>query len=449
VILAASVPPSLVIRNGTVITMDRKRRIVRGDIHVTDGQIRAVVAGTRKADGSARGATVLDATDCLVIPGLVQTHVHLCQTLFRGRADDLPLLKWLRTRIWPFEAALDEASLRTSAQLGLLELLLGGTTTILDMGTVHHQDIVFEAMEQAGVRGFSGKSMMDVGQGLPKPMREGTRASLDETDRLAAAWHGAAHGRLGYAVAPRFILSCSRELLEGARDLALRHRAPIHTHAAEHPDEVAAVRRTTGKTSVRALHDLGLTGTRSIFAHCVHLTPADRKLLAETKTAVAHCPSANLKLGSGIADIVALRRAEVTVGIGADGAACNNLLCAWTEMRLAGLLASVRHGPGVLTAADLLAIGTIDGAKALGLERVIGSLEPGKRADLVVIAPDHTVEPAEDPYARLIWSGRACDVRDVVIDGRIVVRNRECLTLDADSIRAHAKQHARRIASHV
>lgn len=423
------------------MTMDVAGRVVRGDVLVVGGAI----AGIGRVPRPPRGARVLDASGCVVLPGLVQTHVHLCQTLFRGLCDDRPLLAWLRERIWPLEAAHDARSVRASARLGLLELLLGGTTTILDMGTVRHQDEVFLAMREAGIRGSSGKAMMDRGDGVSRVLRERTRASLDETEALARRWHG--RGRLGYAVAPRFLLSATRALLEGARDLALRRGLLLHTHASEHPDECAAVRRETGKDNVAALHALGLTGPRSVFAHCVHVTPKERTLLARTRTAVAHCPSANLKLGSGIADVVALREGGVTVGLGADGAPCNNLLDAWSEMRLAGLLAAARRGPGALRAADVLAMATRDGARALGLGASIGSIELGKRADLVVVEPGLGGEPGADLAGRLVWSGRAADVRDVVIDGEIVVRNRRCLTLDEERVRAEARTAAKRVAS--
>lgn len=424
---------ALVIRGGTVVT---PHEAVRADVVVRGGRIAAI------GRASAPRAEVVDADGCFVLPGLVQIHVHIAQTLFRGAADDAPLLPWLRDRIWPLEAALDQRSLRAGARLGLCELLLGGTTTILDMGTVRHQDAVFEAMRESGIRGFSGKAMMDAGEGVPRRLREKAADSLREAERLAARWHGEA-GRLGYAVAPRFVLSCTRELLEGARDLARGRNLLLHTHAAEHADEARAVAERFGRGNVAALADLGLTGPRSVFAHCVQIDDGDRALLARTRTAVAHCPSANLKLSSGIANVRALREAGVTVGLGADGAACNNGLDAWTEMRLAGLVSRV-VSPG-LSARDVLAMATIDGARALGLGRAIGSIEIGKRADLIVVEAGLGGEPCDDPWSRLVWSGRAADVRDVVIDGNVAVRDRRCLALDEEAVRADARAQAKRL----
>lgn len=410
----------------------------RVDLLIANGKVDQI----GKISPTAR-ARKLDAGGCFVMPGFVQTHIHLCQTLFRGLADDLPLLDWLKLRIWPLEAAHDERSLHASTELGLLELLLGGTTSILDMGTVHHQDVIFEAMEKAGIRGFSGKAMMDRGEGVPRGLRESTRASLRETEHLAKRWHGAADSRLGYAVAPRFVLSCSQELLEGARDLATRENLLMHTHASEHAAECAAVRKATGKDNIEFLNQLGLTGERSVFAHCVHVSPRERQILAQSKTTVAHCPSANLKLGSGIADIVELKRAGVNVTFGADGAACNNQLDMWGEMRLAGLLASMRHEPGLLRAQDLLVMSTVDGATALGIHA--GRLEEGRAADLIVVEPSLGGELAHD--AGLVWSGRPSDVRDVIIGGQIIVRNRRCVTLDEEAVRAHATRETKRLLS--
>lgn len=436
----------LLIRGGTIVTCDADHRVLRGDLLVREGRIAALGPG---AAHEARSAMrVLDADGCAVIPGLVQAHVHLCQALFRGMADDLPLLDWLRERIWPLEAAHDEHSLRASAELGLVELLRGGTTTILDMGTVHHHDVVFEAMARAGIRGFSGKAMMDHGEGVPRGLRESTRASVRESERLAERWQGEAGGRLGYAFAPRFVLSCTESLIRQVVDLArARPGTLVHTHAAEHPGERAAVRAALGCDDVDALASWGVCGPNTVLAHGVQLTPRQRRALAEAGTRVAHCPSANLKLGSGIARVHAMRRAGIVVGLGADGAPCNNNLDGWIEVRHAALLAKVRSGTTTLPAPEALRMATIDGARALGLDEVTGSLEVGKRADVVVVDLGGAhCEPGGDPVSRLVYAVQSRDVRHVLIDGCIIVRGGELLTLDAEAVVARAREQARRVA---
>ncbi|MDH5492591.1 MAG: amidohydrolase family protein [Myxococcales bacterium] len=402
--------------------------------------------------GKDRGgpARVLDARGALVLPGLVQAHVHLCQTLFRGMADDLPLLEWLERRIWPMEAAHDARSLRASARLGLAEMLLAGTSTILDMGTVHEHDIVFEAMAESGIRGLSGKAMMDRGQRLPRRLKESTRGSLEQSEALARRWHGAAEGRLGYAYAPRFILSCSERLVRGAVSRASEIGALVHTHAAEHAAERRAVREALGAEDVDLLARWGAQGPRTILAHGVQLRVPEMRRLASAGTRIVHCPSANLKLASGIAPIRRMRALGLVVGLGADGAPCNNRMDPWTEMRSASLLAkALETDAGALPALEALELATIEGARVLGLDDRIGSLEVGKRADLIVVDAQglHALPglPGGRPEGGLVYSSTPSDVRHVVIDGRPIVQHGELLTMDLETVRAEARREARKL----
>lgn len=435
---------TILIRGGAVVTMDGERRVIeQGDVLVEGDRITRVSERIRRP----KAAHLIDARGCAVLPGLIQTHVHLCQALFRGMADELPLLRWLRERIWPLEAAHDAKSMRASAELGLVELLTGGTTTILDLGSVHHQDAVFRAMAKSGIRGVSGKSMMDVGDGVPKGLRESRTSSLKESLRLAEAWDGAADGRLGYAFGPRFILSCSERLLREVAELATERGLRIHSHVAEHPGEKQEVRAQLGKDDIDALADWGIAGPHVVLAHGVQLTKAQMKRIAKAGTRIVHCPSANLKLASGIADVVAMRDAGVVVGLGADGAPCNNRLDAFTELREAALLAKVkRQDAAALAAVDALAMATIDGARVLGLEGEIGSLEVGKKADVAVvdISGPHAL-PGGDPVGRVVYSATAADVRHVLADGRWVVRDGELRTLMAPTVTRAAKREAKKI----
>jgi cytosine/adenosine deaminase-related metal-dependent hydrolase len=432
-----------IIRGGTVVTCDAADRVLQGDVLVRDGAIAAV--GKVRHDGLTR---VIDARGCAVIPGLVQAHVHLCQVLMRGMADDRPLLEWLRERIWPLEAAHDEASLGASAELGLAEAMLGGTTTVLDMGTVRGHDAVMEACVRSGVRAISGKAMMDQGDGVPAGLRESARASLDESERLASRWRGAAGGRIGYAWAPRFILSCSEGLVRGAVERAAQHGDLVHTHAAEHPEERAAVRRALGDDDVAVLRRWGVAGPQAILAHGVQLVDDEARAMAREGTRVVHCPSANLKLGSGIARVAELDAMGVQLALGADGAPCNNNLDAWTELRHAALLAKVRTGVTSLPARRAFRLATIDGARALGLDALIGSIETGKRADVAVVRIDGAhVEPGGDVFSRLVYACGARDVEHVLVDGVRVVAHREHRRLDVERVKARAREQARKLVA--
>lgn len=436
----------LLLRGGTLVTCDPSNRVFEGDLLISGGRIRALGPDARR---EARGIThVLDASGCAVMPGLVQAHVHLCQVLFRGMADDLPLLTWLRDRIWPLEAAHDPSSLRASADLGLVELIQGGTTAVLDMGTVHHHDAVFEALRDAGLRAVSGKTMMDAGRGVPDGLRERTADSLAESDALCDRWHGSHGGRLRYAYAPRFILSCSKRLLAAVARHARARGAMIHTHAAEHPDERDAVQKIMGGDDVDVLASLGIAGPDTVLAHGVQLTAAQRRRVAKAGTRVCHCPSANMKLGSGVAKVVALREAGVTVAIGADGAPCNNNLDGWTEMRHAALLAKREGDTTALPAREVLRIATIDGARALGIDGEVGSLEVGKCADVIAVSLGGPhAEPGGGPEARLVYATRASDVRHVVVDGRVLMQYRSLRTLDERSVVERARAEAVKVAA--
>jgi 5-methylthioadenosine/S-adenosylhomocysteine deaminase len=410
------------IQGGTILTMDPQNTVIRGDILLENGVIQGVgPSGSLPVSGSVRR---LDAEDCFVMPGFVQAHVHLCQTLFRGFAEDLALLPWLSERIWPYEGAHDFESLTASAELGIAELLLGGTTAALDMGTVHETDAIFSAAERMGIRLTSGKAMMDQGDIRPGGLMESTEKSLQESAALAQKWHQAANGRLRYAFAPRFILSCTSDLLRETAKMARDLDCLLHTHASENPGEVEVVREITGDDNIVALHKLGLTGPDVVLAHCVWLSPEEEGILAETDTKVAHCPSTNLKLASGIAEIPELREHGIVVGIGADGAPCNNRLSAFTEMRLASLLQKPRKGPAAMPAKEVLRMATIDGARVLGIDHLVGSLETGKRADVTVVNGRRPhLYPVADPETTLVHGATEADVLHVFVDGQWLVRD--------------------------
>jgi 5-methylthioadenosine/S-adenosylhomocysteine deaminase len=436
------------IRGGLVVTCNAGDEVVPGDVLVRGREIAAIGRGARRGEAAGGLARMIDASGCVVMPGFVQAHVHLCQTLMRGMADDLPLLAWLRERVWPLEAAHDEETLAASAELGLAEMLLAGTTSILDMGTVHAHDVVMDACARSGIRAISGKAMMDTGDGVPKGLRESTRASLEESERLCGTWSGKADGRLGYAFAPRFLLSCTEELVRGAALRARDAGALLHTHAAEHPTEREAVRAAFGDDDVAVLRRWGVSGARAVLAHGVQLTEGEARLVASEGTRIVHCPSANLKLGSGIAPVAEFDALGVHLALGADGAPCNNNLDPWTELRHAALLAKVRSGIHALPARRALRLATIDGARALGLDAVTGSLEVGKRADLAVVRVDgvHALGGG-DVFGKLVYACKASDVTHVMVDGVLLVKEGALTSIDAARLSARAKVLAKKLAA--
>ena len=433
----------LIFAGGTLVTMDDAWQVVRGDLHVQDGVIRQV-GGDAVPQGD--NYDIIDCTGCLVLPGLVQTHVHTCQTLARGHADGLPLLDWLRDVIWPYENQLGPEDVAASARLSAAELVRGGTTCIQDMGTVRHTEQVFQVMEEVGLRAVVGKALMDSGDGVPPGLAEPADQAMRESIALFEQFHGAAEGRLGHAFCPRFVLSCSEGLLRECVAEARRLGSRIHTHASENQDELATVRKLRGEDNVTYLHSAGMTGPDVGLAHCVWLSDSEQDVLVDSGTHLLHCPSSNLKLASGIAPIAELVARGASVSLGADGAPCNNNLDAFQEMRLAAIVHLPRAGAASLAARDVVRMATRGGARALGLEDSIGTLEIGKRGD--VIAVDVTgphVAPTESPYSALAYACHSRDVRHVAVDGRTLVRDGEPLGVDTAALVADAHTRARRL----
>jgi 5-methylthioadenosine/S-adenosylhomocysteine deaminase len=435
---SALMEKTILIKNGTLLTIDKNNTVVRGDLLIRANHIASVGEEVSSAD------VVIDAAGCAVLPGFVQTHVHLCQTLFRGAADDLALIDWLKKRVWPMEAAHTATSARASARLGISEMIKGGTTSALTMETVNHTTEAFRVVEEAGFRATVGKCMMDKGDDVPDALHEETETSIQESLALLEEWHGQASGLIRYCFAPRFAVSCTRQLMERVARLARERGVMIHTHASENRTEIEMVEREMGERNIVYLHSLGITGKHVALAHCVHLDETELKILAETGTHVSHCPSSNLKLSSGIAPIKEMLERGISVSLGADGAPCNNRLDMFTEMRTAALLQKVLHGADVLTAWRALRLATIDGARALGLEQEIGSLETGKRADVIIVNLDclHSTPRPVDVASAVVYSAQASDVRSVIIDGRLVMRDRELLTMDERAVIEEANRES-------
>ncbi len=434
--------------DGLVITMDRERRVLRADILVENDRIAAVTPraadAPRPREGVAEdGTEVVDLHGMTVIPGLVQAHMHVTQALFRGLCDDLALMEWLRERTWPMESSHDMESNAASARLAAMELIRGGTTSVIDMGTTLHEDAIFEVMAEVGLRGLFGKCMMDLGDDLPAVMREDADACIRETERLIRRWHMAENGRLRYAVAPRFVPSCSEKLLLSARDLARQNGLRLHTHASENLGEIALVETRCGERNVCFLNRLGYTGEDVILAHCIWLDDEEKRILADTGTHVVHCPSSNTKLSSGLAPVTDLKALGANVALGLDGA--HNHMDGLMEVRQASILQKARtNDPKALPAMEALELATLGGAAAMGQADELGCLEPGRKADLVVLNMDmpHSL-PAwgRDPVQRVVYQATRENVVHTMVDGRFLYRNGSFLTLDPVRTLADAERH--------
>ncbi len=402
------------LRNGTIVTQNANHDVFQGHILIQGDTITAIGPEIQNP-----GVPEENIENLVVIPGLIQTHIHMCQTLFRNLADDVELLDWLANHIWPMEAAHTPESLRASVQLSLTELFKNGTTTVLDMGALHHTHIIFEELVASGMRGFSGKVLMDT---EPPYYRQDTERNLWESEQLIAHWHGASKGRVQYALAPRFVLSCSTELWHGVRHLAEKHHLFVHTHAAENRKETDIVRAKTGWGNIEFFDHMGLANERLLLAHCIWVSKKEIDILAQQHINVLHCPSANLKLGSGFAPIPEYRKRGINVSLGSDGAPCNNNLSILQDMRLAALIHKPRFGVNTITAQDVLDMATIQGARALGLADQIGSLEAGKKADLVILNLNkvNTI-PADNVYSQIVYSAQTENVLHVMINGQWVM----------------------------
>lgn len=417
---------STLIRNGTIVTMNRKRQILRGDLRFENGEIQEIGQNLEEKSGES----VVDAGGAFVIPGLIQTHTHLVQTLFRGWADDLELLDWLQKKIWPYEQAHNESSIRAGARLGILEMQLLGTTSILDMGTVRLHEHVFEEAEASHMRYWGGNCLMDF-KSASGPLYRPTADTLAYCEELIQEWHGK-NGRIEYAVSPRFAISCTEDILRAAVVLQKKHGLLFHTHASENKHEVALVKKRTGLDNVRYLKKMGCLNSSTVIAHAIHLSKNEVADLARAKAGISHCPSSNLKLASGFARITEYKKRGIKIGIGADGAPCNNMMDPFMEMRLAALLQKPMFGPTALPAREAFELGTIGGAAVLNAQKKIGSLEKGKRADVVIVKRDHpSCATVEDPYSALVYSCSGRDVSHVWIDGRMVVENSRHKILDS------------------
>ena len=426
-----------------IVTVDDKNSVLSNHaIEIKANKISSIIS-TEKINLDDYDGKVYNFPELVLIPGFIQTHVHLCQALFRGLADDLLLLDWLQKKIFPFENAHNENSLRASVKLGINELLLGGTTTILDMGTLRHQEVIFDELINSGMRAFSGKCLIDENELYPAFKRD-TKHEIDETSKLAEKYHGVNDNKIFYAFAPRFVLSCSEKLLKDIKGMMKDFPGSLyHSHASENKAEVEAIRKKLNKGNVEYFDSIGVLDDSTVLAHCIHLNENEKSILKERQTRVAHCPSANLKLGSGIAPIPAYLKFGIPVSLGADGAPCNNSMSVFTEMRHSALIQKPINGPEAMDARTVFRLATIEGAKALHLDHEIGSIEVGKKADLVLLNlnsyNNSVVEDEKSIYSNIVYSANASNVECVMVDGKWLVKEKESNLYNQQKIIAEGK----------
>ena len=431
----------LIIKNGTILTMDSKNSILEnGFLSVRGDAISHMGTGNRP---SIKTDKIIDAKGGLVLPGLVNGHTHAAMTLFRGLADDLPLMQWLENYIFPAERNMDAEFVYTGTLLALAEMILSGTTTFCDMYLFEEE--VAKAAKKAGVRCLVGEVLYD----FPSPNYGSVEKGIEYTESLIQKWQD--DPIVSIAVEPHSLFTCSPELLTASNELALKHGVPLIIHVAETLNEVSEIKRKYAKTPIEHLDSLGLLGAHLIADHCVHLGQSEITKMAECDVKVVHNPESNMKLASGIAPIPELIKQGVTVGLGTDGCASNNNLDLFSEMDTAAKLHKVHTmDPTVVDAVTVLRMATIEGARALGLQDITGSLEIGKKADVIVIDTHKPhLTPMYNATSHLVYAASGNDVIHSVINGKLIMEDRKLLTLDLDEIIAHSREKSAQVKSWV
>jgi 5-methylthioadenosine/S-adenosylhomocysteine deaminase len=424
----------LIVRGGTVVTMDDKRSVIEdGAIAVKDGRIVAV-GKTAEIDGKYSARETIDARGKVVVPGLINGHTHIPMTLFRGLADDMDLNEWLTKYIFPAEAKnVTEEFVRAGTRLGLAEMIRGGTTTYCDM--YYFEDAVADETQKAGVRGVLGETVID----FPVADNKTWAEAMAYTEKFVKKWKG--NKLITPAIAPHAPYTVSEAHLKEVRAFSDKTGAPIVTHVAETRKEVEDITKAHGASPVDYLARIGFLSNRVIAAHMVHPSAEELVVLKRLGVGVVHNPQSNMKLASGVAPVPQMLQADLDLGLGTDGAASNNDLNMWEEIDTTAKLHKVfTMDPKVVSAEQAFEMATIRGARALHMEREIGSIEKGKRADILIVdLDDFNQTPLYNIYSLLVYATKADDVRTVIIEGRVVMRDRRLLTLDEQDIKARAK----------
>ena len=435
---------SLIVSDGTVVTVDSSRRVIERGAVAIDGHD---IVGVDTADAISRHFTARDTVQAgggVIMPGLINTHTHAPMVLFRGLADDLALMDWLQKYIFPAEAkTVSPEMVRVGTRLAALEMIESGTTAYADM--YYYEDEIGRATRAAGLRGVLGETIIQ----FPVPDAKTPAESLARTERFAAEFQN--DDLITPAVAPHAMYTLDTDTLKACRALADRLHLPVIIHLAETADEVKIAREKYQATPTAYLESIGFWGPWTLAAHGVHVTREDMEILARRHVAISHNPESNMKLASGTAPVEAMRKAGVTVALGTDGAASNNDLDMFEAMRQAAFLHKLSSGdPRAVPAPEAIEMATIDGARALGMDALIGSLEIGKRADLIVVSMSAARQtPMYDAQSHLVYVTRGDDVRTTIVNGRVLMRDRKVLTLNREQVLADARAYAVKIRAAV
>lgn len=429
----------LLIKNATVVTMTETNQLSNNcSIAIQDSYIHSI-GSAESILADFKPDQTIDAKGMVALPGLVNCHTHAAMTLLRGYADDLPLMPWLETKIWPFEEHLTAEDVYWGTMLAIVEMIKSGTTTFIDM--YFFMDKVAQAVEETGIRAVLSRGMVG--------FNPNAQTALEESKSFTETWHGTANGRITTMLGPHAPNTCPPDYLKKVLAVAEQLNVGIHIHIAETLSEVESIAKDYGKTPVEYLQDTGLLSRPTVGAHCVHLSDNDIAILKSNDVRVAHNPESNMKLASGIAPIPKLMAAGITVGLGTDGASSNNDLDLLAEMKSASFLQKVATmDPTVLPAYTSLELATINGAKVLRLDQEIGTLEPGKKADIILFDFEQPhLYPQHDIFAHLTYAAQSADIKTVIIDGKILMKDRKMVALDEEKIMHEAQKRAFALAA--
>jgi cytosine/adenosine deaminase-related metal-dependent hydrolase len=446
---------SILISGGTVVTMDARHRVITNGAVLTDGSRIAKVGKQSEVKGYPEAEFELDAEGMVILPGLIDTHVHLAQALLRGCADDTSLIDWLQKFVWPLQGNFDAQDGKASAELCMLEMIKSGTTTFLE-SLLHSRygfDGIAESVESSGMRGILSKTVMSLpGYGSEKSimhpgMIEDGETCLREVENHFKRWNGRADDRIRVWYGARSLGGCTPSLYAQIANGSKRLGTGVTMHLSEVEEDVRYTRREYGKMPVEFMDQVGLVRSNVVFAHGVWLTEDEWEILARKDANVAHCPSSNMKLASGTAKVPEMMQAGVNVSLGCDGGPSNNCYDMIREIKTASLLQKVRTmNPLTMSAETVLEMATINGAKSLGLQGQIGSIEAGKKADLVMISMRKPhLTPVFNPVSHIVYATDGSDVETAIIDGNIIMENRVAKSLDEEQIMRNANDRAAKL----
>lgn len=434
----------IIIQNGLVICVDKNLSVFEnGAIAINKGEI-IDVGQSHIISEKYLSAHIIDASNKLVMPGIINTHTHTGNTIYRGVADDMPLKKWLEEYIFPLEAKFcNQENVRLSAQLSIIEMLRSGTTTFSDM--YYFEDEVAKVAKETGIRCELGETLLNFPVASAKSYIEG----LNYSENLLKTWNN--DPLITVAITPHAPYTCNDEILKKAKSLADKYGVSFHLHVSESEWEVNKSRSEHGATPVEYLNNLGVLDNNSLAVHCVHLSKHDKEILAKNKVSVSHNPQSNMKLSSGVAPIQDLIDMGVLVGLGTDGAASNNNLNMFKEMDIAAKLQKVHtRNPVSLNAKTMVEMVTINGAKILKLENKVGSIEKGKRADIILIDINQSqLIPMYDPYSHIVYAMNGSEVHTVIVDGKILMENRSLKTIDEEKVLYEVKKLSEKIKTQI